>query len=432
MKPNNESSKESLETLERIIIALITGISVLLKEKVISIEEAENFLFSPYSSETLKGMGLDAGISNLIIDEGCSLEDIESLMPEHLDKSIDSIKDQCMAIYKNLAKPKLPAPNWIEEITNIISIPSRAGLKNELKQVYKVLSNIACTDSVLSKMLQKHDWIPILSIEGNNKNLGIIKEGFWALKTSTGFIMLDSPDKYKHILGILKKSTDEINTEVSYSMNEYNISFKNKYLFPFTETLIYVLEYENDEYWLTNAFNWLDSLPRYFQLQFTHYVEKIKNDKKYSESVRNKAQVYISRLLGESRPAKLKLSLSFEEKQLINSDFQNLEIINSSFSQSNLDSASFVNSILNNVDLSGASLENVDFSNATMECVNFDGACIENIIFQNTRFNSIDNINSSEIKSIIVYSENSKKIKHGEDALNWIVAEVTRTKPDSI
>ncbi len=68
---------------ERLLCILNIGVAACLKEGLISIEESENFLYSPYSMELLKEAKLDSEIIDLI-HLGSELEDVESLIPEKL------------------------------------------------------------------------------------------------------------------------------------------------------------------------------------------------------------------------------------------------------------------------------------------------------------------------------------------------------------
>ena len=97
----------------RLTLTLITGVTKLLKEKAMRIEEAETLLFSPYSAKCLEALGIDCSIIDLI-REGCELEDFVSLIPEKLDDAIKNMLNKSISIAKALPK-KSPQQNkkWI-------------------------------------------------------------------------------------------------------------------------------------------------------------------------------------------------------------------------------------------------------------------------------------------------------------------------------
>ncbi|EPP3206241.1 DUF3969 family protein, partial [Salmonella enterica subsp. enterica serovar Catumagos] len=77
------------EHAEKFISLLVLGVLYSIKEKAISIDEAEVFIFTPSTSRILN----EAGYSNAlvdIIDSGCELEDVADLIPERLT---DNVKD---------------------------------------------------------------------------------------------------------------------------------------------------------------------------------------------------------------------------------------------------------------------------------------------------------------------------------------------------
>ena len=71
----------------------------LLKNKIITINEAENFVFSPYMINKLQSVKCNNKIIK-ILEKGCELEDIESLIPEHLLKVIDELQKEVFELIK--------------------------------------------------------------------------------------------------------------------------------------------------------------------------------------------------------------------------------------------------------------------------------------------------------------------------------------------
>ena len=91
---------------------LLTSLGVLeaLKEKSISVEEAVSFIFLPGITRTLRKEGVSRNVLK-IIDMGCELEDIESLIPEELDNAIEEMITE---VYRSLnSYEKIEDINWL-------------------------------------------------------------------------------------------------------------------------------------------------------------------------------------------------------------------------------------------------------------------------------------------------------------------------------
>ncbi len=82
------------------IILLIIGSLEAIKEGAVSIDEIEKFLFSPHMHDMLKQKGYSEDILQ-IIEEGCELEDIFSLLPDELDETIEDMKKESVLLLKN-------------------------------------------------------------------------------------------------------------------------------------------------------------------------------------------------------------------------------------------------------------------------------------------------------------------------------------------
>lgn len=92
--------KNSLEKVdEKIILIAMAGTLETLKNGGITIEEAENFLFSPHIVKELKKKKCNKDIIELIL-QGCELEDIISLIPEELNDIIDELKQEVFLLLK--------------------------------------------------------------------------------------------------------------------------------------------------------------------------------------------------------------------------------------------------------------------------------------------------------------------------------------------
>ncbi|HHR6078504.1 TPA: DUF3969 family protein [Providencia alcalifaciens] len=81
----------------KFISFLALGILVALDKKLISIDEAEGFVFKPYLVKLLEQIGSDERVTE-IINLGCELDDVECLIPEHLQTSIDELIQKTITV----------------------------------------------------------------------------------------------------------------------------------------------------------------------------------------------------------------------------------------------------------------------------------------------------------------------------------------------
>lgn len=88
-------------------IGLTTGLS----ENIISINESEQMLFSLYSEKLLKKEKVRKKIRDLIL-LGCELEDVESLIPEHLKESVLEIRKEAAEILGRMKELQIKK-KWI-------------------------------------------------------------------------------------------------------------------------------------------------------------------------------------------------------------------------------------------------------------------------------------------------------------------------------
>ncbi|MDD3894010.1 MAG: DUF3969 family protein [Syntrophomonadaceae bacterium] len=108
--------KVSLKTkgdIERFILIANIGLMTAIKEGVISIEEAENYLYSPYSVERIKHLDINMDVIRMV-ELGCELEDVESLIPDKLNNSIDEISNTSIELLRLIHKPIPPLIKWID------------------------------------------------------------------------------------------------------------------------------------------------------------------------------------------------------------------------------------------------------------------------------------------------------------------------------
>lgn len=96
---------------EKEVLIAIIGTLESLKRNVISIEEAEKFLFSPYMAEMIEEKKYRPEIVH-IIECGCELEDVESLLPQKLQNSISDLQDVALSLLKQY--PMYDMERWLE------------------------------------------------------------------------------------------------------------------------------------------------------------------------------------------------------------------------------------------------------------------------------------------------------------------------------
>ena len=99
---------------ERIISLMLLGLLTAMEKGTLSIEEAEGYLFNPYSFEHLEQLGLDDRVVD-IVKLGCELEDVESLIPDKLQSTIQDLKERALSTLESLPKPTLPTEKLIKK-----------------------------------------------------------------------------------------------------------------------------------------------------------------------------------------------------------------------------------------------------------------------------------------------------------------------------
>lgn len=85
---------------EKMLLISIIGTLEAIREGGLSIDEAENFLFSPYMVHRLREKKYNESLIN-ILEKGCELEDIASLLPQELVKSLEELKQEALAAMKS-------------------------------------------------------------------------------------------------------------------------------------------------------------------------------------------------------------------------------------------------------------------------------------------------------------------------------------------
>ena len=85
---------------EKMLLISIIGTLEALKEDGLSINESEKYLFSPHMVQVLKEKECNKSIID-IIEKGCELEDIASLLPQKYINNVEELKQEALAILKH-------------------------------------------------------------------------------------------------------------------------------------------------------------------------------------------------------------------------------------------------------------------------------------------------------------------------------------------
>lgn len=107
-------SLKNKNEIEKFLLISIIGLMNSLKEDLITIDECEIYLFSPYSINKLLELKIDREIIDLV-EEGCELEDVESLVPEKLKNNIDNIKIRAIDLLSKISNEEIHEyKKWID------------------------------------------------------------------------------------------------------------------------------------------------------------------------------------------------------------------------------------------------------------------------------------------------------------------------------
>lgn len=90
---------------EKMMLISIIGTLETIKQGGLSVDEAEKFLFSPYMVRRLKEKQYNETIIN-IIEKGCELEDILSLLPEDFLEELEEMKQEALQEIKTYKELK--------------------------------------------------------------------------------------------------------------------------------------------------------------------------------------------------------------------------------------------------------------------------------------------------------------------------------------
>lgn len=84
---------------EKMLLICIIGVLEAIKGGGVSINESEKFLFSPHIIQRMRERQYDESIIE-ILEKGCELEDIASLLPQNLIENIEEIKEEALELMK--------------------------------------------------------------------------------------------------------------------------------------------------------------------------------------------------------------------------------------------------------------------------------------------------------------------------------------------
>ena len=107
---------EDKSEIERLISIVNLGICTALESGILSIEEAESYLYSPYTMEQLEKLGVAQKLID-VVHLGTELEDIKNLLPDNFDQSLKEIKVETIEFLKSLtSNPSTPLPRkkWVQ------------------------------------------------------------------------------------------------------------------------------------------------------------------------------------------------------------------------------------------------------------------------------------------------------------------------------
>jgi hypothetical protein len=107
-------TKEELNQFEKLLTIISLGLSVAIKHQVINIDEAEQLLYSPLTMKKLNEMGVNPEMIDLI-HAGTELEDLESLLPNELTKSLSKMEDKALKILTTSPKMNPQLDKWLSQ-----------------------------------------------------------------------------------------------------------------------------------------------------------------------------------------------------------------------------------------------------------------------------------------------------------------------------
>ena len=106
---------EDKTEIERLLAILQIGLCVALEQDILSIEDAERYVYSPYTLEKLEALGVSPQLQRLV-QLGSELEDVASLLPEKLAESLAEIKQAALDILQDLPA-ETTDQKWVQSVS---------------------------------------------------------------------------------------------------------------------------------------------------------------------------------------------------------------------------------------------------------------------------------------------------------------------------
>ena len=90
----------SEDVYEKVLLINIIGTLEAVNSEKLSIRETEQFIFSPHMIAKLREAQCNGQIID-ILERGCKLEDVVSLLPERLTDSVNNLKEMALEVLEN-------------------------------------------------------------------------------------------------------------------------------------------------------------------------------------------------------------------------------------------------------------------------------------------------------------------------------------------
>ncbi len=104
---------EDRSEIECLVAVLSLGLCTALENKYLTIQEAEDYLFSPYTMRVLRQAETSAEVVGLI-HLGTELENVQRIIPEQLQNSLNDMKSLSLSILQSQPESLEPKPKWLQ------------------------------------------------------------------------------------------------------------------------------------------------------------------------------------------------------------------------------------------------------------------------------------------------------------------------------
>ncbi|MCX4024711.1 DUF3969 family protein [Endozoicomonas sp. SM1973] len=149
---------------EKLFLILSLGLTESIKKGVVSIDEAEQLLFSPKIIQLFTKLGFSKELIDLVYS-GMELEDLESLLPNQLTNSLSQMSADAVGILRKMPRLELALPCWYEEILSQkkldFNIENNELLIDKQNTMTKISVNQNTLDQLFLKISTWEDWIEI-------------------------------------------------------------------------------------------------------------------------------------------------------------------------------------------------------------------------------------------------------------------------------